>query len=622
MGLQPGGQLSPRSPSPRRSTTPTLDTFGRDLTELAREGKLDPVVGRDSETERCLQTLIRKSKNNPILIGEAGVGKTAIAEGLAQLIVKGEVPPELCDFRVVSLDVASMVAGTKYRGEFEERIKSLLAELQREKNIILFIDEIHTIMGAGGGQGAMDLSNILKPALARGELRCVGATTTDEYRKYIEKDPALERRFQPVMVAAPNAQQTEQICLAVCRKLSEHHHATYSPEVIKAAVQLAGQYIADRNFPDKAIDVLDEAGSRAQIAGEKVVTLDRVYQVASQICGVPVAKLSASEASRVLLMEQHLARRVIGQEDGLKAVARAVKVSRAGLKDPNRPIGSFLFLGPTGVGKTETAKAVAEFMFGREEDLITIDMSEFMEKHAAALLVGAPPGYVGYENGGILTERVRRKPYSVILLDEVEKAHPDVFNMLLQVLEEGRLTDGSGREVDFKNTIIIMTSNLGAQAGQTGGFGFGARQGADLAHQARELSMKSAVEGFFRPEFINRLDRMVVFRELTRDNLVRIVDLEVNKLRALTNQQGVHFDITPEAKELILEQGYHPEFGARPLKRALQNLLVDPLSEALIAGTIHPGDLVMVGREGSRLALRLVPIPKIESPGASISEAA
>jgi len=477
-------------------------------------------------------------------------------------------------------------------------------------------------MGAGEGGGSMDLSNILKPALARGELRCVGATTTDEYRRYIEKDPALERRFQPIVVNPPNAEQTIKICAAVCKKLAEHHRAEFSPLVIKEAVRLAGQYITDRNFPDKAIDILDEAGSRAQIAGEKEVTLERVLQVASQICKVPVSRLSQGEASRVLLMEQHLAKRVIGQEEGIKAVARAVKVTQAGLKDPNRPIGSFLFLGPTGVGKTETVKALAEFMFGREEDLISIDMSEFMEKHAAALLVGAPPGYVGYENGGILTEQVRRRPYSVILLDEVEKAHPDVFNMLLQVLEEGRLTDGRGREVDFRNTIVVMTSNLGAQAGQSGGFGFGAKQGGEPLHAARELAMRAEVENFFRPEFINRLDGLVVFRELSRENLTKIVDLEINKIRVLTAQQGVQFELTPEAKALVMEKGYHPEFGARPLKRALQNLLVDPLSEALIAGTVKHGEIVMVVRNGNSLELRPIPVPKIEPAPPSVAEAA
>jgi ATP-dependent Clp protease ATP-binding subunit ClpC len=622
MGLQPGGQLSPRSNAPRKSTTPTLDAFGRDLTELAREGKLDPVVGRDSETERCLQTLIRKSKNNPVLVGEAGVGKTAIAEGLAQLVVKGDVPPELSDARVVSLDVTGMVAGTKYRGEFEERVKSLLAELQREKNIILFIDELHTIMGAGEGGGSMDLSNILKPALARGEIRCVGATTTDEYRKYIEKDPALERRFQPVVVPPPTSEQTIKICGAVCRKLAVHHRAEYPSGVIQEAVRLAGQYITDRNFPDKAIDILDEAGSRAQIAGEKEVSLERVYQVTSQICGVPVARLSQGEAARVLLMEQHLAKRVIGQDEGIKAVARAVKVARAGLKDPNRPIGSFLFLGPTGVGKTETVKALAEFMFGREEDLITLDMSEFMEKHSAALLVGAPPGYVGHENGGILTERVRRRPYSVILLDEVEKAHPDVFNMLLQVLEEGRLTDGMGREVDFRNTLIVMTSNLGAHISQTSGFGFGAKRAGEPLHAEREMAMRAEVEQFFRPEFINRLDGLIMFRELSRENLGKIVDLEVNKIRTLTSQQGIQFDVTPEAKELIMERGYHPEFGARPFKRALQSMLIDPLSEALLRGSVSKGDIVMVTRNADALEFKPVPVPRIEAASQNIAEAA
>ncbi len=618
MGMEPSNQPSPQPQKAKRSTTPTLEAFGRDLTALAQAGKLDPVVGRNAEVERCLQTLIRKSKNNPILIGEAGVGKTAIAEGLAQLIASKEVPPELEDTRIISLDVTAMVAGTKYRGEFEERLKSLLHEVKTSKNVIVFIDEIHTIIDAGAGSGSMDMAQILKPALARGEFRCIGATTLDEYRKHIEKDAALERRFQPVRVDAPNAEDTIKICNAVCKKLSEHHKAEFPPEVIRQAVRLAGQYIHDRHFPDKAIDVLDEAGSRAQIAGEKQVTLERVYQVASQITGVPLSQLSETEGARLLLMETHLKGRIIGQEHALKMVSRAIRISRSGLKDPKRPIGSFLFMGPTGVGKTETVKALAEFMFGSPEDVIVLDMSEFMEKHNASLLVGAPPGYIGYENGGLLTERVRRKPYSIVLLDEVEKAHPDVFNMLLQVLEEGRLTDGMGRNVDFSNTIIVMTSNLGAEASRRGGFGFAQQSDPVAAQGQRERQMLGAMEEFFRPEFINRLDGVAVFEPLSKEQLTKIVDLELRKVNALAEGRGISLEFTQEAKALILERGYNPEFGARPLKRAIQSLLVDQLSEALLSGSIKGGDMVLVDCGDNELLCRTIPLPKIEEPPAAV----
>lgn len=611
MSAHPSNQ--PSRPQARKSSaTPTLELFGRDLTALAKEGKLDPVVGREIEIERCLQTLIRKSKNNPLLVGDAGVGKTAIAEGLAQQIVKGDVPPELLDTRIIALDVTAMVAGTKYRGEFEERLKAVIREVQTSKNVIVFIDEVHTIIGTGGASGSGDMAQMLKPALARGEFRCIGATTADEYRRYVANDPALERRFQPVTVGEPSLEATVTICKAVAVKLAAHHKATFSEPVIREAVRLAGQYIPDRFFPDKAIDLLDEAGSRAQIAGDTSVSIARIHEVASQMTGVPLAQLTTNEAERVLHMADYLGRRVIGQSQALAMIARALKISRAGLKDPRRPIGSFLLLGPTGVGKTETAKAVAEFMTGSEDNLITIDMSQFMEKHAAALLVGAPPGYVGYENGGILTERVRRKPYAVVLLDEVEKAHPDVSNMLLQVLEEGRLTDGLGRTIDFRNTVVIMTSNLGAQASAAGGFGFAAAQQPKARDEQRAKRSLEAMEQFFRPEFINRLDGVAVFTSLSADELQRILDLELRKVSRVAEAQGLSLEFTPDARAQILRAGYSEEYGARPLKRAVQALVVDPLSEALLRGAVMPGDVVVVNLGHETCEFRVVRAPKLD----------
>jgi ATP-dependent Clp protease ATP-binding subunit ClpC len=611
MSAHPSNQ--PSRPQARKSSaTPTLELFGRDLTALAKEGKLDPVVGREIEIERCLQTLIRKSKNNPLLVGDAGVGKTAIAEGLAQQIVKGDVPVELLDTRIIALDVTAMVAGTKYRGEFEERLKAVIREVQTSKNVIVFIDEVHTIIGTGGASGSGDMAQMLKPALARGEFRCIGATTAEEYRRYVADDPALERRFQPVTVGEPSAEATVTICKAVAVKLAAHHKATFSEPVIREAVRLAGRYIPDRFFPDKAIDLLDEAGSRAQIAGDTSVSIAQLHEVASQMTGVPLAQLTTNEAQRVLHMADYLGRRVIGQSQALTMIARALKISRAGLKDPHRPIGSFLLLGPTGVGKTETAKAVAEFMTGSEDNLITIDMSQFMEKHAAALLVGAPPGYVGYENGGILTERVRRKPYSVVLLDELEKAHPDVFNMLLQVLEEGRLTDGLGRTIDFRTTVVIMTSNLGAHASAAGSFGFAAAQQPHERDTQRARRSLEAMEQFFRPEFINRLDGVAVFTSLSAEELQRILDLELRKVCQVAGSQGLSLEFTPDARAQILTAGYSEEYGARPLKRAVQALVVDPLSEALLRGTVRPGDVVVVSAGGDTCEFRAVRAPKLD----------
>ena len=644
-----------------KSKTPALDSFGRDLTELAKESQLDPVIGRASEIERVVQILCRRTKNNPVLLGEAGVGKTAIVEGLAQLIISSNVPEILHEKRLVVLDLAMMVAGTKYRGQFEERIKAVMSEVRRAKNIILFIDELHTLVGAGGAEGAIDASNVLKPALARGEIQCIGATTFDEYRKYIEKDAALSRRFQPITVEPPNAEQTIEILKGLRDRYESHHRVHITEGALKAAVELSGRYITGRVQPDKSIDVIDEAGARVRIRSmakppdlaeleeqierlsiekdeavkaadyEKAAELrdtaeqlrkkkeqtqkewrerkaneidgtvdeDVVAEVVSKMTGVPLTRLESEEAQRLLQLEAELHRRVVSQDEAVKSISKAIRRARAGLKDPKRPMGSFIFVGPSGVGKTLLSKALAEFMFGDEEALIQLDMSEYMEKHNVSRLVGAPPGYVGYEEGGQLTERVRRRPYSVILLDEIEKAHPDVFNMLLQIMEEGRLTDSFGRHVDFRNTILIMTSNIGADLIKGGGgFGFGKRDAAQSFENIKSVLMKE-IERYFRPEFINRLDEVIVFRPLTKEDLYTIVEYEVGKVTKRLREQGLLLTLDQAAKDFLIDKGYSPDFGARPLRRAIGQYVEDPLSESLLLGDFKgKGRVVVTRKEG------------------------
>lgn len=632
-----------------KSKTPALDSFGRDLTELAREGTLDPVIGRTIEIERVVQVLCRRTKNNPVLLGEAGVGKTAIVEGLAQRIISGDVPEILHEKRLVVLDLAMMVAGTKYRGQFEERIKAVMNEVRRAKNVMLFIDELHTLVGAGGAEGAIDASNVLKPALARGEIQCIGATTFDEYRKYIEKDAALARRFQAITVDPPGDEQTVEILKGLRDRYEQHHRVRITDAALKAAVELSGRYISGRVQPDKSIDVIDEAGARVRIKSmtkppnlaeieaeierlavakdeavkaadyeraaelrdqaeqkrrqkeelqkewrtkaqevDGTVDEDVIAEVVSKMTGVPLQRLEKDEAQRLLELEKELHKKVISQDDAIKAIAKSIRRARAGLKDPKRPMGSFIFLGPTGVGKTLLAKALAEFMFGDEEALVHLDMSEYMEKHNVSRLVGAPPGYVGYEEGGQLTERIRRRPYSVVLLDEVEKAHPDVFNMLLQIMEEGRLTDSFGRNVDFRNTVMIMTSNLGADMIKGGaGFGFQKRTEAGDYDNIKVVLLKE-IERFFRPEFINRLDDVIVFKPLTKADITAIIDYEVAKVSKRLKAQKIEITIDELAKEFLIERGYNPEFGARPLRRAIGQYVEDPLSEMLLQGDFTP----------------------------------
>jgi ATP-dependent Clp protease ATP-binding subunit ClpC len=632
-----------------KSKTPALDSFGRDLTELAKEGTLDPVIGRMNEIERVVQVLCRRTKNNPVLLGEAGVGKTAIVEGLAQRIISGEVPEILHEKRIVVLDLAMMVAGTKYRGQFEERIKAVMNEVRRAKNVILFIDELHTLVGAGGAEGAIDASNVLKPALARGEIQCIGATTFDEYRKYIEKDAALARRFQSITVDPPSNEQAIEILKGLREKYEQHHRVQITDAALKAAVELSGRYISGRVQPDKSIDVIDEAGARVRIKSmskppdladmeanierlsvekddavkaadyeraaelrdrveklrkEKeeiqkqwrskameeggVVDEEVIAEVVSKMTGVPLQRLEKEEAQRLLELEKELHKKVISQDDAIKAISKSIRRARAGLKDPKRPMGSFIFVGPSGVGKTLLSKALAEFLFGDEEALIHLDMSEYMEKHNVSRLVGAPPGYVGYEEGGQLTERIRRRPYSVVLLDEVEKAHPDVFNMLLQIMEEGRLTDSFGRNVDFKNTIMIMTSNIGADLIKGGaGFGFQKRS-ADVDYDNIKGILLKEIERFFRPEFINRLDDIIVFRPLSREDLNHIIEYEINKVSKRLKQQGYELTVDQAAKDFLMEKGYNPDYGARPLRRAIGQFVEDPLSEALLSGEFTP----------------------------------
>ncbi|MCB9840961.1 MAG: ATP-dependent Clp protease ATP-binding subunit, partial [Phycisphaeraceae bacterium] len=656
-GPQGGSMGSPSGGAKGKSKTPALDSFGRDLTELAKESTLDPVIGRQTEIERLVQVLCRRTKNNPVLLGEAGVGKTAIVEGLAQRIVAGDVPEILYDRRLVVLDLAMMVAGTKYRGQFEERIKAVMNEVRRAKNVMLFIDELHTLVGAGGAEGAIDASNVLKPALARGEIQCIGATTFDEYRKYIEKDAALARRFQAIPVDPPTPEQTVEIIKGLRDKYEEHHRVRITEEAIKAAVELSGRYITGRVQPDKSIDVIDEAGARVRIrsmtkppnladiegdierlAVEKdeavkaadyeraaelrdkaeqlkkkkeeiqrewrekaqevggVVDEDVVAEVVSKMTGVPLQKLEKEEAQRLLQLETELHKKVISQEEAIKAIARAIRRARAGLKDPKRPMGSFIFVGPSGVGKTLLSKALAEFMFGSEDALVHLDMSEYMEKHNVSRLVGAPPGYVGYEEGGQLTEAIRRKPYAVVLMDEVEKAHPDVFNMLLQIMEEGRLTDSFGRHVDFRNTIMIMTSNIGADLIKGGGgFGFQVRSTEVNYDNIKSILMKE-IERFFRPEFINRLDDIIVFRPLSKEDLVQIIEYEVGKVTNRLKSQGFNLELDQPAKDFLIEKGYNPDYGARPLRRAIGTYIEDPLSEMLLAGELHNKSVIKVSR--------------------------
>jgi ATP-dependent Clp protease ATP-binding subunit ClpC len=651
-GSAPGVSKQPE----KKSETPALDQFGRDLTQLATDGKLDPVIGREEEIERIIQVLCRRKKNNPVLIGEPGVGKTALAEGLAQRIVDNKAPEPLKDKRLLTLDLASVVAGTKYRGQFEERLKAVMNEIRESDNIIIFIDELHTIVGAGGAEGAIDASNMLKPALARGELQCIGATTLDEYRKYIEKDGALERRFQPIMVEPPSADETIQIIKGLRDKYEAHHGVKITDEAIEQATQLSERYLTDRFLPDKAIDVIDEAGSRARLAVSAIPTelreLEReleqvtkekessiqaqefekaakfrdteknlrrrlreihknwretkeeakaivdgqaVAEVVSMMVGIPVVRIEEEESKKLLRMEDELRHRVVGQEEALKAVSRAIRRSRAGLKDPKRPIGSFIFLGPTGVGKTELARALAGFMFEDEASLIRVDMSEYMEKFAVSRLVGAPPGYVGYEEGGQLTEKVRRKPYSVVLLDEIEKAHPDVFNILLQVLDDGQLTDSYGRKVDFKNCVLIMTSNVGARKIKSGTvLGFGSNDDPASTEERVNAKLMEEVRKTFNPEFLGRVDEILIFHPLGPAEVNQIVDILMGHCMKRLEDRNLKVKLTDRAKDLIVQKGFDPSAGARPLRRTIQRLVEDPLSDEMLRGVFSDGDTIRI----------------------------
>jgi ATP-dependent Clp protease ATP-binding subunit ClpC len=639
-----------------KSKTPALDSFGRDLTELARQGKLDPVIGRQTEIERAIQVLCRRTKNNPVLLGEAGVGKTAIVEGFAQRVVEGDVPEILADKRIVVLDLAMMVAGTKYRGQFEERIKAVMNEVRRAKNTILFIDELHTLVGAGGAEGAIDAANVLKPALARGEIQCIGATTLDEYRKYIEKDSALARRFQEILVDPTSMEETVEILKGLRKRYEEHHRVQITDDAIMAAVDLSGRYITGRCLPDKAIDVIDEAGARVRLRTmtrppdlkeidddierlnkdkedavanqdfEKAANLrdqaeklrkkkedikkqwrekslqtdgkvdeEVIAEVISKMTGIPLTRLSTEDSQRLMKMEEELHKKVISQDDAIKAISKAVRRSRSGLKDPKRPIGCFMFAGPTGVGKTLLAKALAEFMFGDEDALVTIDMSEYMEKHNLSRLIGAPPGYVGYEEGGQLTEKIRRRPYAVVLLDEIEKAHPDIYNMLLQVMEEGRLTDSFGRNVDFRNVILIMTTNVGAHAIKNeSSLGFSSGSSEAKFEDMKERVYDEINKGF-RPEFLNRLsDTPIIFHHLEKKDLKLVVDLELTKIRNRLAERGFQLELTSDAKEFLIKKGTDLDFGARPLRRALENYVEDPLSEELLRGAFDGKNRISV----------------------------
>ncbi len=638
-----------------KTKTPVLDNFGRDLTKLATEDKLDPVIGREKEIERVAQVLSRRKKNNPVLIGEPGVGKTAIAEGLALRIVQRKVPRILQDTRVVTLDLAGLVAGTKYRGQFEERMKALMTELEKAEDIILFIDELHTIVGAGGASGSLDASNMFKPALARGDIQCIGATTLDEYRKYIETDGALDRRFQKVMIEPPSVEETIEILQNIKFKYEEHHHVKYSDKAIESAVKLSDRYITDRHLPDKAIDVLDEAGSRVHMGNfmvsdeilkleeaienirkEKIevvkrqdyeeaarlrdkerhlqsdleiakrewekqmedevydVTEDDIATVVSMMTGIPVTRVVQAETEKLLKMEDALHERIVGQDEAITKLTKAIRRARAGLKRANKPIGSFIFLGPTGVGKTELAKELARYLFDSTDALVRIDMSEYMEKYAVSRLVGAPPGYVGYEEGGQLTEKVRRKPYSVVLFDEIEKAHPDVFSILLQVLDDGLLTDSLGRKVDFKNTIIIMTSNVGTkEIKATGSFGFAGENSAD-DYSNLKSTVEDAMKRLFNPEFLNRIDETIVFRSLNKEDIKKIIRIEMRELVENLKEKNLEIELDKSAQEFLAEKGFDPKFGARPLKRAIQKYVEDPLAEELLLQHFNDGDTIVV----------------------------
>ena len=680
---EPGG--APTEPASagggrKDSKTPALKAFGRDLTELARKGEVDPVIGRESEIERVIQVLCRRTKNNPVLIGEAGVGKTAIVEGLAQEIAVGNVPEILRDKKVITLDLALMVAGTKYRGQFEERIKAVMDEIRRTKNVILFIDELHTIVGAGSAEGAMDASNIIKPALSRGELQCVGATTLNEFRKYIEKDSALERRFQQVKVEAPSVEQTILILKGLRGKYEAHHKARYTEEALIGAAKLSDRYLTGRFLPDKAIDVMDEAGSRARIASmtrppdvkevekeiediraqkegaikaqdfekaaalrdtekqakekleailtqwreqreekEVVVGEEDIMHVISKWTGVPLSRMEQAETAKLLRMEEELRGKVIGQEEAVVAISKALRRSRADLKDPRRPIGSFIFLGPTGVGKTFLAQSLAEFMFGDRDALIQIDMSEYMEKFTSSRLIGSPPGYVGHEEGGQLSEAVRRRPYSVVLFDEIEKAHPDVMHLLLQILEEGKLTDSLGRKIDFRNTIIILTSNIGAEMiKKQSVMGFGGGQRDETKYDVMRDKILEEAKKVLKPEFINRLDDLIVFHPLAKKELFRIVDLEISKVVERIKTKEIVIELDELAKDFLADKGYDPDYGARPMRRAVERHLEDPMAEELLRGTIKTGDTVKVSAVDGKLTFN---VPESASAGEPVVKA-
>ena len=651
--------------TPQPTNTPTLDRYGRDLTELARNGELDPVIGREKEIERVIQILSRRTKNNPVLIGEAGVGKTAIAEGIAQRIVEGSLPEPLLNKRLVTIELGSVVAGTKYRGEFEKRMERILNEIRKAKNIILFIDEIHTLVGAGAAEGAIDASNILKPALARGELQCIGATTFDEYRKYIERDEALERRFQTVMVNEPTVSQTIEILKGLRDRYEAFHRVKITDEALVAAAKLSHRYIQGRFLPDKAIDVMDEAAARVRLqssvrpkklksveteleqvrkekeaairaqefekaaklrdreknlrrilmeektqwetergkkAEEEVVTEKDIAYIVSSWTNIPIRDLTEEESKRLLRMEEAIHKRMVGQDEAIKAVCQSIRRAQAGVKNIRRPIGCFMFLGPTGVGKTELARSLAEFLFGDEDAMIRLDMSEYMEKFTVSRLTGAPPGYVGYEEGGELTEKVRRRPYSVVLLDEIEKAHPDVFNILLQIMEDGRLSDNLGHTVDFRNTVLIMTSNLGAeQIRSDSSLGFRSGEGGGMSYEEMKSRVLSELKHHFRPEFLNRLDEIIVFHALSQEEIKKIVDLILDEEKKLLKEKDIKLEVTPEARDLIAKEGYDPDFGARPLRRAIQRLIENPLSEEILQGKFKEGDTVIVTVENGRM---------------------
>jgi ATP-dependent Clp protease ATP-binding subunit ClpC len=665
------------APGEKAKSSKLLDQFGRNFTKQAGEGKLDPVVGRQTEIERIMQILSRRQKNNPVLIGEPGVGKTAVVEGLAQRIAAGQVPELLKGKQIYSLDLAALVAGSKYRGEFEERLKKVMKEIQQRGDIILFIDELHNLVGAGAAEGAIDAASILKPALARGELQTIGATTLDEYRKYLERDAALERRFQQIRVDEPSVDDTVQILRGLRDRYEAHHRCKISDDALFAAASLADRYIQDRHLPDKAIDLIDEAGSRMRIRSmtappryreleeeiekvrkdkedaienqefEKAASLrdkerkltqkkreleenwrqneadaeqpevgeDEIADIVSMWTGIPVFKLTEAESQKLIRMEDELHKRVIGQEEAIVAVSRSIRRARAGIKDPKRPTGSFIFLGPSGVGKTELARTLAEFLFGDEDAMIQVDMSEYMEKHSVSRLVGSPPGYIGYDEGGQLTEAVRRKPYSVLLLDEIEKAHPDVFNILLQILEEGKLTDAQGRRVDFRNTIVVMTSNIGAaQISKNVGLGFSMGDDTGMSYEDMKNRVMGELKKVFRPELLNRIDEVIVFHKLTKEEILTIVDIQMKRVREQMATHEVAIELTDEAKELLVEKGYDPAMGARPLRRAIQRVIEDPLADFVLGRTLEPGSTILVARKGETEEVDMTVIPGEVTP--------